>query len=122
RRADRRCIADATVSADAVQHRVSAVRIEARRNARELEGRAQEGLAEAASLGRVIARFALRVDIPHGTVFAALVDELDGEERAIAQVLAVLRELFEGDDEAIATAYVEHEVDVPCKHVRDCDG
>ena len=80
RRADRRGVVDATVCANGVEHRVAARRIEARADARELHGCADERLAQAPAVGREVFAVALLVDVAHGAVFTAFVDELRGQD------------------------------------------
>ena len=66
---------------------------------------------------------ALVVDVAHGAVFTALVDELGRQDVAGTQALAILEHFLVDHREAIARLDVEHEVDVVLKDLGEfeCD-
>src|ERR1039457_2724279 len=78
-RAGGRCVIDAFVRAPLLQDRMKAHR-EAGTDARKLERRAQEGLAQILAVGSVIAALAFGVLEPDRAVALALVDELGSEQ------------------------------------------
>src|SRR6185436_6045548 len=116
------CVVDAAMRADGVQHRVTPARIEARADAREVQRRAKELLANAAAFRRVIAGATGRVVEACRAKRLALVDELRRDDLAVAQFHAVAPEFLIDDRERIAFAGVLNEVDVPfedARHVHD---
>jgi hypothetical protein len=79
-----RGVIDALVRTDAIQHGMLARKIETRADARELHWRTHEGLAQAFAIGIVVLAAALAVDVAHGPVLAACVDELRRQDVADA--------------------------------------
>ena len=61
------------------------------------------------------------IDVTHGAVFAAVIDEFRGENVADAQRYAVLENFFVYDGEAIAGLDVEHEVDVVLENLGEIE-
>ena len=93
-------------------------RIEVRADAREVERRAQKLPAHAASVGReVVGDLAVRGFEVHGAMNRAVVDEVGGENSAVADVLAVAELLLVDQVEAVARLDVEREIDVPAEDV-----
>ena len=109
------------MSADAVQHRVLARRIESRADSRELDGRAYESLAQAFTVRREILTVPFGIDVTHGAIFATVIDELRGENIADAQRHTVLEDFLVYDGESIARLDVEHEVDVVLENIREIE-
>ena len=118
RRADRCGVIHALVRADAIENRVLAIHVEAGADARELQRRPQERLAQALALGRVIRCDAFRIDVAHRAISPPGVDELDRENVAVADVFTVLAHGVVRHDERIAGLDIEHEVDVPGEDLR----
>src|SRR5690606_32406657 len=83
------CIIDASVRAPDAEFGMQPVRVEAGADAAEIHRRAQEGLAHALAVGRIEFAIALIVDKADGAEGAAAVDELGGDDAAVADLLAV---------------------------------
>ena len=119
--AGRCAVVDALVRPPFLQHGVEARRTEARGDARELERRAQEGLADILAVGRVIAAAVLtagRIGEPCGAVGLAVVDELGGEDAPGAHRAAQMIDGFVDDGEAVALAQIAMKIDVAAENVR----
>ena len=61
------------------------------------------------------------IDVTHGAIFAAVVDEFRGEDVADAKRHAVLENFFVDDGESIAWLDVEHEVDVVLENLGEIE-
>ncbi len=107
------------MSADLVQYRVAAARIEIGADAREVYRCADECLAHAESFGSEVISPAVVVDKANRLVLAAVVIELGGDDLAVGHEFAVLPDLLELHVEIVACANVENEVHVPGKDARD---
>ena len=95
---------------------------EPRRDAREFQRRAQEGLADALAVGRVVAALAIRAAEPDGAVGTAVVDELGGKDAAGAHHLAKMIDRLVDDGESVALAQVAVKVDIAAEDVRQLRG
>ena len=114
----RRRIIDTTVRAACLQDRVQAVWVE-RRADPEVHRRAQECLAHAVAFRREVIAAATLVDEANSPVLAAVVIEFRDDDFPIGNEFAVLPDLFPLHVVFIATADVEHEVDVPGEYAGD---
>src|SRR5262249_31489320 len=111
-----RGIVDAFVRAPLLEDRVEPV-AEAGGNARELQGRPQEGLADIPAVRRVVAALAFRVLEIDGAIELADVDELGTEYAARTHRFAPVVEHFVHYREMIAAPQVAMEVDVSGENV-----
>ena len=97
---------------------MASARVEVRADAREVERRADERFADAASFRRVVVGVAARIFVARSAVRFALVHELGCDDLAVAQLHAVAPDLFVDDRELVALAHVLNEVDVPLEDAR----
>ncbi len=121
-RASRGCIIHPLVGADLVQNRVLAPGREARADARKIHGCANEGLAQAVAIGRVVAGVALLVGITHGRVGFAAVGEARREDIAGADHFAVHHLLLIDHVELVTLANILGEIDVVSQHLGHVHG
>ena len=82
-------------------------------DAREFHRRAQKRLAHGLAVRRVVADAAVLVHEAHRAINLSAVHELGRQHLPVAQIFAVLIDLFVDRGELIALADIEHEVDVP---------
>ena len=115
RRAGGRAVVHALVRAPFLEHGVIAAGGEARGDARELHGRAQEGPAHAGAIGRVIGGVTVGVAEGDGAEGTPLVDELGREDGSVRYLLPLPEFFLVHDGEAVTAAQVEGEVNVPAE-------
>src|SRR4051812_17097464 len=78
-----RCgVVDAAVSANRVQHGMSARRVESRAHAGKLHRCSYKCLTQAPAIGSEVLGVALRIHVAHRSIFTTLVDELCSEDVA----------------------------------------
>src|SRR5205823_9385040 len=102
RRARRRAVVDAVMRPEVVQQRMEAAVGESRRDAGELQRRAEELLAERRSGARVIAGVSVGRFVAEGLVRLAVVREARGGDGAVAGEIAAGEAPFDHDAEGIA--------------------
>ena len=94
---------------------------EARGNARELERRAQECLADILAFGRVITALAFGIPEVDRLVHLALVDEFSCQHTSALDHLALMVERLVDDGEAVSPAQVPVKIDVGGEDIGDLD-
>src|SRR5690606_4944927 len=92
---------------------------EARADAAELHGAAQELPLHAAAVGRVVRERAVAVAVGDGAVAPAPVQELGREYRSVGDLAPEPVALLEDHAEGIARMQIEGEVDVPSEDLRE---
>src|SRR5690606_37000257 len=97
RRARGRCIVDAAMCADPVENGVLAREVEARTDASEVDGRAQEILAQGPTVLVVVLDLAVGVYVAEGDIAGAAIDEAHRQHVAVADLLAIVVDLLVDD-------------------------
>src|ERR1043165_6695755 len=115
-RAGGRAVVDAVVRSEGLQDRMKAALREVRRDAGELQRRAEELLAQRAAVARVVAGAAVRRFLAVGLVSLAAVREARGDDGAVAEEAAAAEALADDEAERVAATQGE-EVDVPLEDV-----
>src|SRR3989344_1047479 len=106
RRSGGRAVVHALVRAPLLEHGVIAAGGEARGDARELHGRAQEGPAHAGAIGRVIGGVTVGVAEGDGAEGTPLVDELGREDGSVRYLLPLPEFFLVHHGEAVTAAQV----------------
>ncbi|MNC87914.1 hypothetical protein D3C83_36880 [compost metagenome] len=88
-------------------------------NTRELDGRAQERLADVLSVRRIVAAFAIRVLEVDGAIHPALIDEFRSHHTPGLHRLTLMVEDLVDDCETVTFAQVAVKIDVGREHVRE---
>ena len=116
RRATLGRVVDALVGTPFFQYRVVTLGGEARADAGEVYGRAQELLAQALAVRAVVfGAVAFRVGVADGAVDLAVVDELGGENFTVLDLFTVTVDLLVMQLEAVALANIQRKIDVPAE-------
>ena len=118
RSADRRRVIGAHMPANPLQDRMHAARIEHGADPREFDRRTQKRLTHRLAVRGVVAQGAVRRrPVADRAIHLAVIDEFGSQDFAVAQILAVLVDLFVNRREMVAGADIEHEIDVPGKNI-----